>query len=134
MTDGKDHGEKPPSKRPDSGVIIDAAAHRTPRVQGPETGPKGAAGLDFLSDVPLKLSVVLANTTMPVGEVLALGTDSVVQLDKPSGDPVDIYVGNRRLGKGEVVVLQEKLRIRVLEITPPLSVSHMTETENPEEE
>ena len=102
-----------------TGAIIDATAQRRPRVHKPQTKRRtGAADLMFLRDVPLKVNVVLAETTMPLGEILALGTDSVVQLDKLSGDPVDIYVENQQLGRGEVLVLQEKLRIRVLEITP----------------
>ena len=103
----------------ETGTIIDATAQRRPRVHEPEPDRrKGAADISFLTDVRLKVNVILAEVTMPLGEILALRTDSVVQLDKPSGDPIDIYIENQKLGKGEVVVLQEKLRIRVLEITP----------------
>lgn len=136
MTDGKDRKEtSAEEKAPEAGMIIDATAHRRPRVHGLELDQgKGTEGLDFLANVPLKVNVVLADTTMPVGEILALGTDSIVQLDKPSGDPVDIYVENQKLGRGEVIVLQEKLRIRLLEITPPSSGARAKTPDKPEEQ
>jgi flagellar motor switch protein FliN/FliY len=125
-------GEQHKPGHPETGHIIDAAARKRPRVRSPEADRKRSpSGLEFLADVPLKVSIVLAHAVMPLGEILALGTDSVVQLDRPSGDPVDIYVGNQRLGKGEVIVLQEKLRIRILEISAPLigSISESSEEE-----
>ncbi|RJP73390.1 MAG: hypothetical protein C4532_04605 [Candidatus Abyssobacteria bacterium SURF_17] len=118
-----------------TGVVIDATAHRRPRVHGPEADyQKKAAGIEFLADVPLNVNVVLGEATMAVGEILTLDTDSVVQLDKPSGDPVDIYVENQKLGKGEVIVLQEKLRIRVLEMTPPSPMKEGPSAETTEEQ
>lgn len=105
---------------PETGTIINASAQRRPRVHGFEGGQeKGTTGLDFLRDVPLKLHVVLGETTMSLGEVIGLEADSVVQLDKLSGDPIDIYVEDKKLGRGEVVVLHDKIRIRLLEIIPP---------------
>lgn len=104
-----------------SGTIIDAASSRRLRLHKTdgESASQTPVDLAFLADVPLNMSIVLAETKMPVRELLALSTDSVVQLDKLSGDPVDIYVEDQKLGKGEVIVLQEKLRIRILEIAPP---------------
>lgn len=136
MTDGKDHKETPVEEEaPGASMIIDATAHRRPRVHGLELDHnKGTVRLDFLADVPLKVNVVLAETSMPLGEILALGTDSIVQLDKPSGDPVDIYVENQMLGRGEVIVLQEKLRIRLIEITPPSLSAEGKTPDKPEEQ
>ncbi len=109
-------------------TIIDAATSRKSRHQ---TSPEedSVSGIHFLSDVRLRVSVVLAETHMPVRELLSLGTDSVVQMDKLSGDPVDIYVENQKLAKGEVIVLQEKLRIRLLEIVHPSFYLKPPETE-----
>lgn len=136
MTDDKDRKETPAEeKAPEAGMIIDATAHRRPRVHGLELDHrKGTVRLDFLADVPLKVNVVLADTSMPVREILTLGTDSIVQLDKPSGDPVDIYVENQKLGRGEVIVLQEKLRIRVVEIAPPSPGARGKTSDKPEEQ
>jgi flagellar motor switch protein FliN len=108
-------------QKENSGAIIDAASSRRLRLHKAdgENTSQTPVDLAFLADVPLKISIVLAETKMPVRELLALATDSVVQLNKLSGDPIDIYVEDQKLGKGEVIVLQEKLRIRVLEITQP---------------
>lgn len=136
MTDARDQRAGSPEKKPPhAAAIIDAAKSHRPRIHGLETdNRKGAAGLDFLLDIPLKVNVILAETMISLGEILALETDSVVQLDKPSGDPVDICVENQKLGRGEVVVLHEKLRIRVLEIVPPSTGSKDTQPKRPEKE
>lgn len=109
------------AKAKNPGVIIDAASSHKSRLSRAADAAVDdtIVGLEFLSDVNLKISVVLAETKMPVRELLALGTESVVQLNKLSGEPVDLYLEDQRLGKGEVIVLQEKLRIRLLEVTPP---------------
>ncbi|MBI5119271.1 FliM/FliN family flagellar motor switch protein [Candidatus Poribacteria bacterium] len=136
MSDANDFKENPKDgKTPERGAIIDATAHRRSRVHGiGAEGAKRADALDFLRDITLKVNVVLAETTMSVGDVLALGADSVVQLDKPSGDPLDIFLEGQRLGKAEVIVLQEKLRIRVLEITPPSPGARTAESDKSEGE
>ena len=85
--------------------------------------------LAFLADVPLRLNIVLGEVTMPLGEVIALETDSIVQLDKLSGEPIDIYVENQKLGKGEVIVLHEKLRVRLVEVTSPSREREEPETQ-----
>jgi flagellar motor switch protein FliN/FliY len=77
--------------------------------------------------------MVLGETDMTLGEVIALDADSVVQLGKPSGEPIDIYVENQMLGKGEVIVLHDKVRVRVLEITRPSRERFEQETRRPEE-
>lgn len=131
MTKKKDpKGIIPDKERSDTGVIIDATARRQPRVHEPELDrEEEAMDLDFLGEIPLKLNIVLANSTIPLGDILALSKDSIVPLDKLSGDPIDIYVENQKLGRGEVLVLHEKLRIRILEITPPF-----TEQKKPKEQ
>jgi flagellar motor switch protein FliN/FliY len=120
MSASKDKSDKQSKVRPLRAVIDTASSRRSRlRKSADAVDDVNPPGIEFLWDIPLKVSVVLAETKMPVRELLALGTDSVVQLNKLSGDPVDIYVENQKLGKGEVIVLQEKLRIRLLEITPP---------------
>lgn len=120
-------GQRDTGKSGGSGSVINASGRRRPRVHEPEADrKKEPAGLDFLADIPLKLNVVLATTTMPLGEIISLETDSIVQLEKPSGDPVDILIEDQPLGKGEVIVLHEKLRVRILEVTPPASTEKQT--------
>lgn len=76
----------------------------------------GANGINFLADVDLSVKVELGRTLMYVEDVLRLGEGSVVELDKPAGDPVDIYVNNRRVARGEVLVVNDNLCVRVSEI------------------
>jgi len=136
MTDAADYKSDPSGERiPDDAEIIDASARTRPRVHAAEAEePKAIGELSFLGDIPLRLNMVLGEATMPLGEIIALETDSIVQLDKPSGEPIDIYVENQKLGTGEVIVLHEKLRIRVLEVTSPSRESKKPEAQQLEKQ
>ena len=136
MTDAADYKSDPSGERiPDDAEIIDASARTRPRVHTSEAEKSKAIGeLSFLGDIPLRLNMVLGEATMPLGEIIALETDSIVQLDKPSGEPIDIYVENQKLGTGEVIVLHEKLRIRVLEVTSPSRESKKSEAQQLEKQ
>ena len=85
---------------------------------GAASGAPRAIGL--LSDVTLQVRIELGRTKMLVEDVLKLNADSVVELDKAAGDPVDIYVNGRRIARGEVLVLNENFCVRVSEIIEPL--------------
>ncbi len=86
----------------------------------PDLDPNAAAvadeSLDLLSDVNLNVKVELGRTRMLVEDVLRLADGAVVELDKLAGDPVDIYVNNRPIARGEVLVLNDNFCIRVNEI------------------
>jgi len=77
------------------------------------------ANLELLLDVPVKVSVELGSCQMPLREVLQLTIGSVVQLDKPAEAPVDLFVNNKPVAKGEVVVLEEHFGIKITEIIGP---------------
>ena len=79
-------------------------------------GENGEVPLAMLLDLTLPVSIELGRTTLTVQEVLRLGRGSVVQLDRLAGEPIDIYVGDRRFAEGEVVVLGEHFGIRVTRI------------------
>ncbi|MBI5864295.1 MAG: flagellar motor switch protein FliN [Planctomycetes bacterium] len=81
-------------------------------------------GLKLLDDVELEVKIELGRTQMYIEDVLQLGIGSVVELDKLAGDPVDVYVNNRLVARGEVLVLNENLCVRINEI-----VSSVPETE-----
>lgn len=85
------------------------------------------AGIDLLSDVSLQVRVELGRTRMLVEDVLRLGADSVVELDKAAGDPVDIYVNGRHIARGEVLVLNESFCVRVNEIVEPFQPGEVAE-------
>lgn len=75
-----------------------------------------ANGLSLLNDVTLKVKIELGRTHMYVEDVLNLNKDAVIELDKAAGDPVDIFVNDRLVARGEVLVLNENFCIRVSEI------------------
>jgi flagellar motor switch protein FliN/FliY len=75
--------------------------------------------LSLLLDLTLPVSIELGRTSMTVQEVLRLGRGSVVQLERLAGEPIDIYVGDRRFAEGEVVVLGEHFGVRVTRILNP---------------
>ncbi len=78
--------------------------------------PAGDGKLDMLMDVKLRVKIELGRTHMLVEDVLKLGEGSVVELDKLAGDPVDVYVNDRLIARGEVLVLNENFCVRVSEV------------------
>lgn len=76
----------------------------------------GEVPLGLLLDLTLPVSIELGRTSMTVQEVLRLGRGSVIQLDRLAGEPIDIFVGDRRFAEGEVVVLGEHFGIRLTRI------------------
>jgi flagellar motor switch protein FliN/FliY len=77
------------------------------------------AAMSLLKDVSLHVKIELGRTQMYVEDVLRLNADSVIELDKAAGDPVDIYVNDRHVARGEVLVLNENFCVRVSEIIGP---------------
>jgi flagellar motor switch protein FliN len=73
--------------------------------------------LELLLDIPVKLSVELGSAQMSMQEVLQLGPGSVVQLDKSADDPVELYVNQRLVARGQVVMMDERFGIKITEIT-----------------
>ena len=80
------------------------------------TAPAGSQNLDFLLDIPLEVTVELGRTRMIINKMLQLTQGSVVELDKAAGEPVEIFVNNKLLGKGEVIVVNERFGVRITEI------------------
>lgn len=72
--------------------------------------------LDAVSDIPVQVSVVLGKTTMQVNQLLKLGRGAVVELDRKVGEPIDIYVNNRLVARGEVVVVEDRIGVTMTEI------------------
>ena len=67
-------------------------------------------------DIPVKISAVLGGSTMQVSQLLKLGRGAVVELDRKVGEAIDIYVNNRLVARGEVVVVEDKLGVTMTEI------------------
>jgi flagellar motor switch protein FliN/FliY len=77
---------------------------------------RGAADLEAVFDVPVQVSAVLGRARMDVGDLLRLGPGAVLELDRKVGEAIDIYVNNRLVARGEVVLVEEKLGVTMTEI------------------
>ena len=77
---------------------------------------RGAADLEAVFDVPVQVSAVLGRSKMDVGELLKLGPGTVLELDRRVGEAIDIYVNNRLVARGEVVLVEDKLGVTMTEI------------------
>lgn len=75
-----------------------------------------AGDLEAVFDVPVKVSAVLGKTNLSVSQLLKLGPGAVVELDRKIGEAIDIYINNRLVARGEVVLIDEKLGITMTEI------------------
>ena len=83
---------------------------------GDAPGPRSARELEAVYDIPVTVSAVLGKATMQVSQLLKLGRGAVVELDRKLGEAIDIYVNNRLVARGEVVLLEEKLGVTMTEI------------------
>lgn len=81
-----------------------------------DSGDKTAADLAPVFDVPVNISAVLGKSYMSVSQLLKLGHGSVLELDRKVGEAIDIYVNNRLVARGEVVVVDERLGVTMTEI------------------
>jgi flagellar motor switch protein FliN len=91
-----------PSHEADAGVEADAA--------------KSAAELEAVFDVPVNVSAVLGRTRMDVGGLLRLGPGTILELDRKVGEAIDIFVNNRLVARGEVVLVKDRLGVTMTEI------------------
>jgi flagellar motor switch protein FliN/FliY len=81
-----------------------------------ENASRVAADLEAVFDVPVQVSAVLGRSKMDVGELLKLGPGTVLELDRRVGESIDIYVNNRLVARGEVVLVEDKLGVTMTEI------------------
>src|SRR5690348_16143857 len=81
-----------------------------------ELRPQNAKDLEAVYDIPVQISAVLGRATMQVSQLLKLGRGAVVELDRKVGEAIDIYVNNRLVARGEVVVVDERLGVTMTEI------------------
>lgn len=78
--------------------------------------PRSAQDLEAVYDIPVRVSAVLGKSSMQVNQLLKLGRGAVVELDRKVGEAIDIYVNDRLVARGEVVVVDERLGITMTEI------------------
>lgn len=94
----------------------------TAAVEGPEesadadAGARTAVDLEPVFDIPVHVSAVLGKSRMQVSQLMKLGRGAVVELDRKVGEAIDIYVNNRLVARGEVVVVEDRLGVTMTEI------------------
>ncbi len=99
--------EEQPDAEPPTGSQI-AAAVDLPR--------SPAQDLEAVYDIPVQVSAVLGKSSMQVNQLLKLGRGAVVELDRKVGEAIDIYVNDRLVARGEVVVVEDRLGVTMTEI------------------
>jgi flagellar motor switch protein FliN/FliY len=81
-----------------------------------ETSFNYAKELEAVYDIPVQVSAVIGRASIPVNQLLKLGRGAVVELDRSVGEPIDIYVNNRLVARGEVVVVEDRIGVTMTEI------------------
>lgn len=98
---------------------------RAPEITASNAGPE-LTTLELLDDVELDVKVELGRTDMYIEDILQLGFGSVVSLNKLAGDPVDVFVNERLVARGEVLVLNDNFCVRINEIVSPAAETEAT--------
>ncbi|HEY9234778.1 MULTISPECIES: flagellar motor switch protein FliN [Phenylobacterium] len=100
----------------DNDLKLDEFAPSNPMEIGMEIEEKTATDLAPVFDVPVSISAVLGRATMSVAQLLQLQSGSVLDLDRKVGEAIDIYVNNRLVARGEVVIVDDRLGVTMTEI------------------
>src|SRR3954470_24055989 len=108
-------GFPPGSSADDAALLPDTADFKLPNFQQVMRDAQ-VSSIDLLRDVELNVKIELGRSRMLVEDVLKLAEGSVVELDKLAGDPVDVFVNDRLVARGEVLVLNDNFCVRVNEI------------------
>jgi flagellar motor switch protein FliN len=85
----------------------------------PTTQPAEHADLSLLFDVPLQVIVELGRTRMTIDNLLKLKQGSIVELERMAGEPLELYVNNKLIARGEAVVVKEQLGVRIIDVVSP---------------
>lgn len=99
--------------REQMGSLSPPARFSAPPAPRTSRAPEGMA---FMMDVPVEVTVEIGRRSMKISEVLRLGPGSILELDKPSGEPLELLVNNRPIARGEAVVVGDRYGIRLTEI------------------
>jgi flagellar motor switch protein FliN/FliY len=118
------------------GAALASAGGAAPAGGGAPSGGMGAAGgaghaprpsgggavqsLDFILDIPLKVTAELGRSKMAIREILQLAQGSVIELSKFAGEPLEVLVNDKLIARGEVVVVNEKFGVRLTDIISPV--------------
>ena len=90
--------------------------HAPGRDSSPPLGEKSAGDLEAVFDVPVRISVVLGRTRIPVASLLKMEVGTIVELDRQVGEAIEIYVNERLVARGEIVLVENRLGVTMTEI------------------
>lgn len=107
-----------PPRRQTPTAPAKAAQFATMPPTGVQTAAPGHSNLDLVHDIPLQISAVLGQTSLALRDVVAMQAGSVFELDKLSSDPIDLFVNNILIARGEVVVVDDKYAVKISELNP----------------
>lgn len=113
-------GGSAPSRRPPSPMPGMSGNHAPVFRELPRQNSHASLNLEVLRDVELTVKIELGRARMRLDEVLRLGQGAVVELDRLAGDPVDVFVNDRLVARGDVVVLNDKFAVRLTEVVSPI--------------
>jgi flagellar motor switch protein FliN/FliY len=108
---------EPPRRQPPT-AAAKPAQFATMQPTGVTTAAPGHSNLDLVHDIPLQISAVLGQTNLALRDVVAMQAGSVFELDKLSADPIDLFVNNILIARGEVVVVDDKYAVKISELNP----------------
>ena len=98
----------------------DKASRKTGQpAAGSDSATQQSSGIDFLLDVPLKVSVEVGRARMLIKDFLQMKEGGVIELDKMADEPLDLYVNSRLIARGEAVVVNEKFGLRLIDVVSP---------------
>ena len=101
--------------QPDESNPTNLGAHSR-QTAGSHAGESANRGLEFLYDVPLQISVEVGRSKILLRDLLKMGEGYVIELDKLAGEPLDLYVNNRLIARGEAVMVGDKFGIRLTDV------------------
>lgn len=108
------------SSRPNPDEIKELLEEDQPVSRPPKrasnTEAAGGRNLSFLYDVPLQISVEVGRANILLKDLLKMGEGYVIELNKPAGEPLDLYVNSRLIAKGEAVMVGDKFGIRLIDV------------------
>ncbi len=117
LPDAQTEEDKENVELPELDDMDDADAASEPEAAPEEADvKKSATDLEAVFDVPVNVSAILGKTHMEVSQLLKLNRGAVVELDRKVGEAIDIYVNNRLVARGEVVLVEDRLGVTMTEI------------------
>ncbi len=96
--------------------VVEAEEKPAEETTGEGVATGGPQDLGLIMEVPLRLSVELGSASLPVRDVLALAKGSVVELDRMTGEPADIYANDRLIARGELTHDEDRVAVRITEL------------------